>query len=1047
MKKSIFFMTVLLLGYYKGGYAQLQALESRQYSSLERYVYSERFEEGLLGAWASYPHWQDLAYDQNFRIGQIQQGDTNTSIVQKVTPYSNVDNYGGAQKLLDMYLVPGSKIAFRYFVKSHLAPSFIKVRLAAGALGTLDVTINHPTINQWVWASVGFDDFVRENTTINATDPVHIYALLFLVKIPGCDPEMPFYIGLDDISFEGAREKQFQFALPAVTKLPEFAPFIPLKHYVQGEKFSLKGSWDIDASRVNIQIVSFTDPQKIFFTGKLLKRSNGWELGQLSLNFPAGLYRATLSAYNNKDKIAATEFTLHIAAECPQGQHPRLLFDVEKQAWLEKRFRLEKYKPVLEEMEANARLQREKIPVSSLVYDLDQFPDENWLPSWDAWGEHSVVTGEALKWNALSYVFNKNEEAGRYAKDVLVTLAGWKDWASPWQTKRGRLGDHRTGTWSHSLALAYDLTYPLMTEAERQAVRNAFVKNIVEGVHQTFVYDDNITGRTSNWIAMTVGGSLMTMAAMFNDGKETENIEPYFTGALLKYYSFINKVSDSLDGGWGEGLGYNEYSFTNMSMSLPSLQHVFNIDLSAPLVNSYNEYIWSGVLEAGNYFHFGDAARSLTSFPSWAFLLNMRKEPRLSWLYHYFKKKETWYDVLFDIDGIPQDTPLDENPDKVFRKIGTTVFKGGWGKNDFSFSMRTGAFFNHQHMDQGSFMLSDRGVNFIVEREGSTYYDDPIYQSSFIQPVAHSTILINGNHQSQRVGDGFDFAPGLNDHAFIEQYFDGRIAGFSSGNIGKLYWGKVNAMRRNNIFIKPGILLMLDEIVPGSEDVDVSLLYQTPELNSIKTGDEMSTITRQGVSLNIFHLSPQKKEVRAVETPHYLITLQKEKPLVKEGIIKLTARTGKEPLIVGNLFVSSDSGQAPAIRFQRKENFVYGEGAGRNIVFRTKDKTDYTVNDFTTDALAMVWNKDTLFVVNATRIRYQNELIVSADAPVCAEIYTGEIHYAVTGTTRLKIPVNTHTRDIILNGRRKKISAADKKNRMIEISVPEGSGFIKINQP
>jgi hypothetical protein len=95
----------------------------------------------------------------------------------------------------------------------------------------------------------------------------------------------------------------------------------------------------------------------------------------------------------------------------------------------------------------------------------------------------------------------------------------------------------------------------------------------------------------------------------------------------------------------------------------------------------------------------------------------------------------------------------------------------------------------------------------------------------------------------------------------------------------------------------------------------------------------------------------------------------------------------------------------------------------------------------------MVWNKDTLFVVNATRIRYQNELIVSADAPVCAEIYTGEIHYAVTGTTRLKIPVNTHTRDIILNGRRKKISAADKKNRMIEISVPEGSGFIKINQP
>ena len=240
---------------------------------------------------------------------------------------------------------------------------------------------------------------------------------------------------------------------------------------------------------------------------------------------------------------------------------------------------------------------------------------------------------------------------------------------------------------------------------------------------------------------------------------------------------------------------------------------------------------------------------------------------------------------------------------------------------------------------------------------------------------------------------------------------------------------------------------MLDEIVPGSEDVDVSLLYQTPELNSIKTGDEMSTVTRQGASLNIFHLAPQKKEVSAVETPHYLITLQKEKPLVKEGMIMLTARTAKEPLIAGNLFVSSDSGHILDIRFQHQENFVYGEGAGRKIVFRTKDKTDYIVNDFKTDALAMVWNEDTLFVVNATNLLYQNELILSADAPVSAEIYKGQIHYAATRPTRLKVPVQAHTEDIILNGRRQKIAAADKKNCMVEVSVPEGNGIIKTTHP
>src|SRR5665213_3277244 len=70
---------------------------------LEPYSYSNDFETRTLGAWASYPLWQDNAYDQNFQVKEFIPGDSNISIVQKVTPYSNVDNYAGAQKLLDMY--------------------------------------------------------------------------------------------------------------------------------------------------------------------------------------------------------------------------------------------------------------------------------------------------------------------------------------------------------------------------------------------------------------------------------------------------------------------------------------------------------------------------------------------------------------------------------------------------------------------------------------------------------------------------------------------------------------------------------------------------------------------------------------------------------------------------------------------------------------------------------------------------------------------------------------------------------------------------------
>ena len=102
---------------------------------LEPFSYTENFEDRSLGAWASYPLWQDTAYDPNFRVNEIVPGDKNISVVRKVTPYTNVDDYAGAQKLFDAYLVPGSSVTLRYYLKSNLPFEFFKVRLAAGGDG------------------------------------------------------------------------------------------------------------------------------------------------------------------------------------------------------------------------------------------------------------------------------------------------------------------------------------------------------------------------------------------------------------------------------------------------------------------------------------------------------------------------------------------------------------------------------------------------------------------------------------------------------------------------------------------------------------------------------------------------------------------------------------------------------------------------------------------------------------------------------------------------------------------------------------------------
>lgn len=1012
---------------------------------VEPWSYTDNFEDRDLGAWASYPNWQDLAYDQNFRVNEIIPGDANISIVQKVTPYTSVDNYAGAQKLLDMYLIPGSTVSFRYYLKTNQFVEFYKIRFAAGKYGKIDFTISHPETNKWVWVTVSFDDFVRENPRIAGNAKVKIYALAFLTKIPNADPAMPIYLGLDDITFKGGRATAFQFAEPAMYKLPEFEPYIPKNHYQEGDVFNLSGHWPLLAKRVTLEIVSYTDATKSIFNGTLTKNGDQWVLKPLKLSYPDGLYLGKLVAYGDgSSELSNTEFTIHIAPKNIVGKHPRLLFDAGKKKWMDERFKEDRFKKVYDDIVKNAKIQRERIPISSLIFDLDQFPDEDWLPTWDAWGSHVLNTSAALRWNSMAYTFHGDREAGEYVKNMLVTLVGWPNWTHPWQTKRGRFAEHRTGDWSHRLAEAYDLTYDLLTPDERTKVRKAIMKNIVEGVHRTYVYNDNITGKTSNWIAMTVGGSLMNMAAMFGDGPETENLEPYFTGAMMKFYTFINQVTDSKDGAWGEGLGYNGYSFSNMSYSVPSLKNVFNIDVSKPLVGTYNEYIWAGLVKDRQFFHFGDNSHGITPFTNWAFLLNMQKEPRLGWFYNYLKQEETFEDVLYDTKDVQQDSPFDENPDKIFHEVGTTVFKSGWEKDDFSFVMRTGAFYNHQHMDQGSFWLADHGVNFIEERKGSTYYDDPLYQPWYIQPVSHSTILINGNHQSQRVGDELKFAPGFDDHAFISESLEGKDAAFSSGDIGRLYWGEVKSLSRNVLFLKPRTLLMLDVAEPGSKDATVTLLYQTAHLKDIDAEQHVSKITKEAVALNIMHLAPILVETKAVETPHYLYTLQKDKPLIREGMLTVTGRTNGNPLVIANLLTTTTAGVSPDVTSEVGDGFITGVASDKKFAFTTRPGTLYHVENMETDALAMTWSRERIFVAMTTVFRKNGVLVVESDTPITFELSADSLKYCRNKAGKFRIGSGVRPSSIMLNGTSIKNFTYDNKLKAIIIEASKGEGTIVI---
>jgi hypothetical protein len=1017
---------------------------------LEPCTYTENFEERLLGAWASYPLWQDTAYDPNFRFNEIVPGDPNVSIEEKVTPYTNVDNYAGAQKLLDMYLVPGSTIALRYYLKSSLPFDYFKVRLASGPDGKVDFTIPNPVINKWTWIKVSWNDFIQENPNLASRDRIRVNALAVLAKCPKADPFMPIYFGLDDITFKGARAMAFQFVEPQVIKLPERKPYIPKKYYFKGDTFTLSGSWPLNAGRVELTVTPYADRGKKVLTADLKKQeakkgekqSDAWSYSQ-ALNLPEGLYLATLRALEPKTNnlLSETEFTIHVAPKNMAGKHPRLWFDAAKKEQLIAKLKTDRFKSVYANLTSAASSQRTRLPVDRLFYDLDQYPDEDWLPTWSESGSKILPSGEAVNANALAYALCGDKAAGEYAKSILLKLATFPTWNHPWQAKRGRYADHRSGGWSHRLALGYDLTYDLMNEQERTTIRKALLDNIVYGAFKSHVYDNNITSDTSNWLAMITGGSLMVQTAMFGDGPDVAITEPYFTGTAMKLYSFISKVNDPT-GAWGEGLGYNNYSFENLSRSLPSLENVFNIDFTKPLEHCFNEYIWAGLIKNKDQFYYGDSNPNLGPATNYAFLLQKTKDPLLGWYYNYLKSGENLSDAMYETLDVPKKDPFSDNPVRLFRNVGTTVFKSGWENDDFVFVMRTGAFYNHQHLDQGSFWLADRGQTFLEERHGSSYYDDPLYQPWYTQPVGHSTILIDGNQQSQRVGDPLVFADGFDDYARVTHFLDGEFASYSAGDIGRLYWGKVKSLERNMLFLKPRTVLMLDTAVPAERDADVTLLYQTLHLNDITAGEKYSTITKEGISLYFMHLSPDKVTSAAVETPHYLSTLMRQNPLQKEGMLTVTARTNRTPLVMANL-ITSNKGEKPDVTSEAKNGCMVGKTAGIDFAFNTRPGFVYNTGAVQTDAVAVTWKGSKTFAAQCTSLSRDGKTLVESKEPITCEISDSGMKYYLSSEADVAFAAAS-AQGVTVNGKAAAGARYDAAKKMVTVKLPAGEGVVSM---
>ncbi|MCE5248741.1 heparinase II/III-family protein [bacterium] len=1015
----------------------------------EPWTCRQDFETRETMGWSSYPPIQDAAYEAPYIYpGTIQPGEQGTVLCKIIYPQWNAPQLTGVVKRLSMRLDDRSRVRFRYYIKSTVKPSWLGIDLPMANGDRVRSRFMNPETNRWVLLDLGIADILKAAGRAPAGE-LDITALAVTVRFESADPDIPIAAGFDDFSVSGYREAQFTFVEPRTESLDEWDSAIALNHYREGDTLSIRGTCASSSpDNVTVSITRFDRPEKTVYTEKLDKDGDSWTLHKPPAldgkRFPAGMYEVTLTGERKKEIVARSIFTFMVMDDRRFASHPRLWFDSEGREAFVARLKQPKNAAFLEKIRSDAREGREKYS-TELPYDLDYFPEKGWLSSFEPYRTRIATIPQRAEANAIVSVVDGDEEAAEWAKQALIALCRWPTWTHPWMVNRG----HHIYLYQYyttcNLALTYDILYDRLTEEERDTVRQAMIRNGLEPAYRTYVVADQCTCNESNWIPAIVGGALAGATAILGETGDTTGLEPMLSGCLYKLRAHMNTVYDG-DSGCLEGYGYGYGTMRIYTEILPFFEKCLNIDMSPMLDRQYTEGFWAADHDAGLYFTFGDARITPPDMSAFPWLLEKFRDPELAWFYDLNPPTPSYYTfhtVLYDIDDIPRKQPGNLTGAKWFRKTGTVVFRSGPGPEPFVLTFRCGPFGNHQHLDQGTFFLSDRGRLLITEQEYSDYYNDPFYQSHIIQPIGHNCVLVDHNPQSQRTGDHGDYAAGMNDHARITSFVNGRDMAFALGDLTPLYLGNVKRLERGILYIAPRTAVVIDRLETQQGEASMDVLFHGPKLSDMVLADEDVFTVSSGITrLAGIALGQDARPSLTLDADPVKLGMLTDNPIEPLGRVTVNLATsgGKA---VSAVILSTE------LHVRKSQSF------GEYMVIEFDD-VDVLINrsgtaadngSIGTDGLCAALSRDGGFLLaGATFGSIKGKTVVNSDRPITVLIEQDAVSYSTVEPAALEILSPERVHAVMVNGEKIKGWKYDRETGFVSLGVPAGQGSIELKK-
>lgn len=1033
----------------------------------------EDFQHESLGQWASYPPVQDIGYDPSLSPTTDYGAPGGRALMRIMRPNRAGVLRFGFIKRLRLVMSDGARLSFTYQLKIAGSGDGIEIGLARadGRRYTARITVS---TSGWAATDVRLADFRSPDGQAPAVG-IGIEAIYLVAEIAHADPDITYRFMLDEMALQAAREARFDVRTPRTVALEPWATIVSAVGYRTGETMSIIATAPAPLARVQC-VVESQDGRALASQplyddgthGDLIANDNVWSNNSVYAvrdSDPTGVWVARLHGVTTDGRTVTTLLRFIVRPSGAPG-HPRLFFSAADREALIARTRHPRAAQLWAKLQAEATSARDSTATGRGGEVFATLDAEHLLPTLPSYFDVLTRARRRIAYNALDAYITGNPDARAAAKSALLEVARWKKWAPPWFEAHGQHTYYPAGELSIDVALGYDLLYDDLSESERALVRHALIEQSIIPTYKEYVADNRLMANTSNWLAHTVGGALVAAAAIAGDDTVSESdgrFEVYLNGLLLKLDDHM-AASYLPDGSYGEGSSYQQFDLETLLLALTGIERVFGVNYweRTFVTKSLTYPLYTLTPPIGAGLDMGDSGGS--GGYAIAPLVRRMKDQTLHWYYEQFDHARIADFLFFDDSVAPEPPSL--LPSRIFPDKGNAVFRTGWGAEDWIFLYRAGPNFNHNHADQGGFLLRAYGENLVTEGGWAHYYNDPYYAPYYTQAIGHNTVLVDGDPESQAIADTRQFAA-LNTYPRITDALTSESYDAVSSELSAVYRGRLARFTRRIVFIKPHYFVVYDDLAANGAPARFDWLLHLPDLARINRSPGMALYAGEKAALAVRMVFPVESEthvqLRHLPYSNFPANASKSPPLPGFLDFGTLAPTNATQFLVA-LVPAQTAGDARAFAIRMsgvRDKEWTGLEAERDtehdlVMFRGSSATDEArYREWATDAAAwtiieQAGRMKRLAVQAARRLTRAGRTLVASDQPISLaasyQASTVEVTIAATAPTSLQLFVGTMPGHVQVDSHHlpEGLVRFDRSDATISMMVPAGHHRITI---